>query len=141
MEIGNLDDRPTTGLYEIYHLSRSVAGFASNLMLCEKDFLDELEDEEVVVIFEESRAIGFVALYEPQSFIHHFYIHPEYQGKGYGKALLDFIVNSFDSPLALRCEPWNTAALSFYQGRGWEELNRGMDSGGMAYIQLIYGLN
>lgn len=60
-----------------------------------------------------------------RGYIYHLAVHPDYQGRGYGKALLDRVcreLNALGAPkIHLFAFNDNQTAANFYLGQGWEE--------------------
>jgi GNAT superfamily N-acetyltransferase len=63
---------------------------------------------------------GFIAVWMPESFIHHLYVSRDACGQGVGTALLQFLRGRVPLPWRLKCGQANTQAASFYRNRGWE---------------------
>lgn len=59
-------------------------------------------------------------------FLHHFSIHPDFQGKGYGRSLalksIDF-ARSINLPLKLEVHRENTNAVNLYKSLGFESFD------------------
>jgi len=68
---------------------------------------------------------GFVSVWKPESFVHHLYVAPSYQGRGVGTALLASLADWLPRPWTLKCANANVYALSFYLGRGWNVVGDG----------------
>ena len=76
--------------------------------------------------------LGFIAVYEPGSFVHHLYVDAAHQGQGVGRAILTAVVDSRpDKPWRLKCVLSNTAARAFYARTGWRETETAMGSQGL----------
>ncbi len=89
------------------------------------DFTKVSEGETVVVCYSsEGDILGFVSVYEPESFIHHLYIAPTYQGQGVGTALLHSLEAWVPMPWHLKCVERNENALAYYFSQGWVEETR-----------------
>ena len=86
------------------------------------DFRSVSEGEKVVVCcnFEE-KILGFVSVYEPDSFIHHLYVASPNQREGAGKALLNSLRTWLPMPWHLKCATGNEKAWAFYVRQGWIE--------------------
>ena len=79
---------------------------------------------------------GFIAVYEPGSFVHHLYVDAAFQGQGVGQAILAAVVDSRpDKPWRLKCVVVNTRARAFYAKTGWRETETAMGSQGL-YVVL-----
>lgn len=94
-------------------------------------------DSETVVVCcgQEGDVLGFVSVYEPESFIHHLYVAPDYQGQGIGTELLHSLEAWLPMPLHLKCVERNENALAFYLLQGWVEENGAQGPEG-AYVLL-----
>jgi len=59
-----------------------------------------------------------------RGYIYHLAVHPDYQGKGYGKVLLNQVINELKSLGALKIHLFvfndNQSATGFYHHQGWE---------------------
>lgn len=80
--------------------------------------------------------LGFIAVYEPGSFVHHLYVDAAHQGQGVGQAILAAVVDRRpDKPWRLKCVLSNSAARAFYARTGWRETETAMGSQG-PYVVL-----
>lgn len=140
-EIRKLSEKDYQRVFEIYLECRQSPLFLSKTVETVDDFLKLLEDEKCYILECQGVVTGFISVYPPQSFVHHLYIAKEFQGKGFGKALVDFAGNKFDNPLSLKCERINTEALNFYEKTGWKFFNEGSDFDGSGYILLTLNLD
>ncbi len=86
---------------------------------------------------DKDRLLGFVSVWEPESFIHHLYVDPQHQGCGVGTSLLASLADWLPQPWSLKCVEKNSAALSFYRSRGWRTQSRDQGEHG-AYLLLQY---
>lgn len=68
--------------------------------------------------------LGFVSVFQPESFIHHLYVAKNHQGRGAGTALLDSLQSWLPMPWRLKCVERNESALTFYHSRGWTDEDR-----------------
>ncbi len=127
-------------IFTIFLTCRKTPFFQTSTVTSLDDFVDLIDDEELFVLKVDEEVIGFIAVYAPQSFIHHFYILQNFQRRGLGKLLLDFVSDKFEWPLSLKCERSNLPALEFYQKNGWKFFDKGIDAEGVEYILLTYGL-
>jgi len=83
-----------------------------------QDFLRDTEDEEVYLEQRGEDILGFIAIWVPDSFVHHLYVAPEHQGQGTGSRLLAFAQRRYAWPLQLKCVEANLPAMGFYERRG-----------------------
>lgn len=99
------------------------------------DFDTDTLDEKIIVSFVDDEPAGFLSVWEPDSFIHHLYVHPRHVGKGIGKSLLNMAASLFDVALKLKCLKQNEHALAFYKSQGWAIRGEGEDENGV-YLEL-----
>jgi len=89
------------------------------------DFEKHIKGELVLVAIEENIPVGFISIWMPNNFIHHFYIDQKYQGKGIGTLLLKAVIQQTQFPITLKCLEQNTKAVAFYRKKGFIEKERG----------------
>ena len=58
---------------------------------CLADFDIDVEGEQIWVALCKGKPVGFISIWEPENFIHHLYISPEYTRKGIGARLLSLL--------------------------------------------------
>ena len=63
--------------------------------------------------------MGFISVWQPESFIHHLYIAQTHRGQGLGGALINEVRKQLGTPLHLKCGRDNTRAQMFYETSGW----------------------
>ena len=72
----------------------------------------------------DGKIVGFSMAKQSGREIFALFVRPEYEGRGFGSALLDMGVNwlleAGQKPIRLNTEP-GTRAFSFYKKRGWRE--------------------
>ncbi|MFT5212282.1 MAG: ribosomal protein S18 acetylase RimI-like enzyme [Flavobacterium sp.] len=95
-------------------------------------------DAQISVVVEKSRSriIGFMA--QKRNVIEQLYLHPDFQGKGHGKRLINLAKSRSSGELTLYTFQLNLNAQKFYQTVGFEEVSRGcadMDSNPWADTQ------
>lgn len=97
----------------------------------------KVSDSEMVIVCcrEDGAVLGFISVYEVESFIHHLYVAPNCQGQGVGTALLHSLEAWLPMPWHLKCVERNENALAFYASQGWIEENRAQGPEG-AYVLL-----
>ncbi|MGF7074071.1 GNAT family N-acetyltransferase [Mucilaginibacter sp. 3215] len=122
-------------LREIYLLCRRQAFYwmDSNLFTL-NDFDAHTHDEDIWAATWDDETVGFMAVWPPDAFVHHLYVHVAYRGKGIGKALLALAAQNYPSPLRLKCLVKNEAAFQFYQAVGWEIMEEGSDALGDYFL-------
>lgn len=129
-------------LREIYYKSRAQYFTwmdASKLM--PEDFERDTQGELVLVATNGSSVLGFVAVWVPDHFIHHLYVHPEFMGQRVGAKLLQACYETFDTspPLTLKCIKENAKALRFYRSQGWRSKGEGVSPNGPYYLMEYSG--
>lgn len=100
------------------------------------DFDAQTQDERLWVALDDAaRPIGFIALWEPEQFIHHLYVDRAWMGRGVGRALLHALPGWPRARFVLKCLSRNEAALGFYRACAFTEIGRGGE-GDRAYLLL-----
>lgn len=104
------------------------------------EFESETEEDDIFVALLNGQIVGYIALYEPEFFVHHLFIDPKVQGGGIGTALLDHAARLAGvTPLSLKCQLDNRKALAFYEAFGFFETDeRGTNDYG-DWIRLMQG--
>jgi GNAT superfamily N-acetyltransferase len=126
-------DRPE--LQQIYLRSRQQTFYWLNTSLFElTDFDKDTVGEEIWVADDGGTLKGFIALWRPDNFIHHLYVHPQFLNKGIGKMLLTKVIEKATEPIALKCMVNNKNALAFYKSQGWRYESEGLNEGGQYYL-------
>lgn len=100
-----------------------------------QDFDAATAGEIVLVALLDELPVGFASIWAPESFLHNLFVHPAFQGRGVGSALLEACGPHFRSPATLKCLKHNRDALRFYRSRGWTIRGEGENDGG-AYLIL-----
>ena len=94
-------------------------------------------------------AIGFVAAFAPDDagsvYINNLHARPDRKGMGAGSALLDAAARwaraSGARAMHLKVLETNTAAIGFYESRGWRCVARGDDAwAGERIVALVYAV-
>ncbi len=94
------------------------------------DFDYQTEAEFVLVALFDKKVVGFISLWLPGNFIHHFYIDDEYQQLKIGSKLLEEAIQIMNTPITLKCLEKNTAAIAFYKKRGFVTTEKGISDHG-----------
>lgn len=92
-----------------------------------EDFIADTAEENILVVEQSGKLVGFVSVWEPDNFIHHLYVHPSYVGSGIGKTLLGTVKTLSYMPVKLKCMAQNLKALAFYKSQGWVITGTGAD--------------
>ncbi len=107
-----------------------------------QEFSELTKDELILIALINKKVVGFIAIYEPESFIHHLFIYPEFQRQGVGTQLLrEVIIRTSATELILKCNLENHGALSFYQTLRFKKTeDTGVDKFG-AWVKLTLSKN
>lgn len=89
------------------------------------DFDAQTQGELLLVADAGDRPAGFVAVWQPDRFIHHLYVDTQHMGRGVGRALLQALPGWPTTRYRLKCLRRNTAALAFYRACGFREIGSG----------------
>ncbi|MFH7005000.1 GNAT family N-acetyltransferase [Flavobacterium bizetiae] len=89
------------------------------------DFEKHIKGELVLVAIDQEIPVGFISIWMPNNFIHHFYVDQKYQSKGVGTLLLNAAIQKTLLPITLKCLEENTKAVAFYRKKGFIEKERG----------------
>jgi GNAT superfamily N-acetyltransferase len=100
------------------------------------DFDAQTQDERLWVALDEAAwPIGFIALWEPEQFIHHLYVDRAWMGRGVGRALLHALPGWPRTRFVLKCLSLNGGAQAFYRACGFTQVGSG-GTGDSAYLLL-----
>lgn len=95
-----------------------------------EEWLFEKMTGEVAFIMEKNKEVGFVLYFHNFStfvgkagmYIEDLFVFPEYRGKGYGKALINHVIDIARSEglgrVEWTCLDWNTPSIEFYKSMG-----------------------
>ncbi|QOG00953.1 GNAT family N-acetyltransferase [Flavobacterium sp. MDT1-60] len=100
------------------------------------DFDHETQGEFVLVALFNDKVVGFISLWLPGNFIHHFYIDDEFQQHKIGTKLLEEAIQIMKTPITLKCLEKNTRAIEFYKKRGFIAGDKGISDHG-EYISFV----
>ena len=118
-------DRPA--LTDFYRQTLAIADWIPAAAKETADFEHDTVGERVLVaVNPANEPIGFVSVWEPESFIHHLYVREAEWGMGVGRSLLAHLRPLVRRPWRLKCLTANARALGFYRALGWRELETGM---------------
>lgn len=113
-------------LKEVYFQTRSQTfSWLSKNDIGLDDFEQDIEGERIWVAELEEKIIGFISVWEPENFIHHLFVLPEYAGRQIGSKLMSVCMQNIGRPAKLKCVSENTKALQFYRSRGWRTISFG----------------
>lgn len=94
-----------------------------------EDFDLQTVDELKFVAVEASRILGFISVWEPDSFIHHLHVDPDLPRRGIGSALLRALPGWPTARYRLKCVALNTPALAFYRANQFTQAGVGHANG------------
>ena len=94
------------------------------------DFDHETQGEFVLVAMFNNKVVGFISLWLPGNFIHHFYIDAEFQQHKIGTKLLEEAIQIMGTPITLKCLEKNIRAIEFYKKRGFVATDKGISNHG-----------
>ncbi len=102
------------------------------------DFVHQTRGEILILAEDENGTVlGFISVWEPDSFVHHLFVDPLFQGRGIGTRLLESLRVWLPPPHRLKCLLANTRAHSFYLRKGWTEIARA-GAGAEVYAELVW---
>ncbi|MBB6669497.1 GNAT family N-acetyltransferase [Cohnella nanjingensis] len=123
MDVRAAKDSDYPELRKIFLASRRVHfHWADPAGMALEDFDRQTVDEFILLAEEQGRILGFAALYLPDNFIHHLFVHPDAMGMGVGGRLLAAAVEKMSPPIRLKCVSENRNALNFYVRKGWKQV-------------------
>jgi GNAT superfamily N-acetyltransferase len=126
-------DRPS--LRDIYLTTRKHSfEWLDPQSLNESDFDRDTAGEKIWVAENSSQIVGFVSVWEADSFVHHLFVLPEFSNLGYGSRLLEACLEYINGPAQLKCVVQNTVAMTFYRAKGWQTVSKGISSEGEYYL-------
>lgn len=119
----------------IFHTNRADGAGWLDPNRPKDDLRQQSDGEEIRVAEIGGKVVGFLSVWEPESFIHHLYVDVSHQRAGIGKKLLSEALERYAKPMRLKCVAENRAALEFYFRSGWKEVGRGESDEGL-YLLL-----
>lgn len=135
VEVREAEEADWLELEMIFHANRADGTAWLDADRPQGTLRQQSEGEKILVAEIRSKVVGFVAIWEPESFIHHLYVDLCHQGRGIGRLLVGEVQKRSSGAMRLKCVEKNKRALEFYLGSGWKEVGRG-ESGDGAYLLL-----
>ena len=105
----------------LYRASRNVFPLAGIERIDAAEFDRQTEGESILVAEKNNRPVGFSSVWDPEHFLHHFFIDPDHHRQGMGRSLMVATMMRYGSALSLKCNTANTKARAFYRAMGWIE--------------------
>jgi GNAT superfamily N-acetyltransferase len=94
------------------------------------DFNKSTVNEKVLVALIDGKQVGFASIWEPDSFLHNLFVHPDCLRQGIGTALLARCADHFSKAPTLKCLKANARAMRFYTAQGWRVIGDGESADG-----------
>ena len=124
------EEKDRQALAAIYLESRAEAAWLPSEAK-KSDFARDIEGEALfVAVGSGDEPLGFISVWEADSFIHHLYVRNGWRQQGIGTLLLESLHSRLPEPWTLKCVRANDAALAFYLRRGWKETSSGVGEDG-----------
>lgn len=101
------------------------------------DFDRDTEGEQIWLAIVSAEVVGFISIWQADSFIHHLFVSPNSQRSGIGSMLLDIGKQNY-SELSLKCLLANQNAIGFYCSQGFK-ITATVESGLESYHLMNYG--
>ncbi|MFT5806320.1 MAG: GNAT superfamily N-acetyltransferase [Moritella dasanensis] len=90
-----------------------------------KDFDEHILDDTLYLAVADGKVLGFIAVCEPDNFIHHLFTAEDSQGIGVGSKLLAMLTALNGRSQILKCMVKNERAMQFYFSKGFVEVGKG----------------
>lgn len=111
----------SNNILEIFNRARAQMVYLPKLHTKEetRNYLKDIVQEGGVFVAKNGLvSTGFMHVKE--GWVHHLYIHPDFQNQGVGKTLIDYAKSLFTSGLSLWVFEANTGAILFYEREGFQ---------------------
>ncbi|MEE9380134.1 MAG: GNAT family N-acetyltransferase [Hyphomonadaceae bacterium] len=118
---------------------RGIAGFHwyNRTLLTTKHLRASLEEGTAWVATEpRAGVVGFITLYERESYIHYLFIAEDWKFCGIATGLLAIARARAGTPLELKVDAANTHGRAFYTHLGWQETGERGDNGSNEWLRL-----
>ena len=137
MQIVSITSSEYDAIYDIYTKARSsnITNTKSDLTFLQ--FQQDIKGESIFVSKINSQIVGYISLWEPDNFVHHLYIMPQFQNNGIGNKLLEWCKKKYGLPLSLKCEEANYLAQRFYEINGWRVEDKGVGGDGPYLLYVL----
>lgn len=135
IEVRKYIEADRLALREIYLSSRQqVFWWMDPSALAMNDFDRDTEGEAIWVAEKDGNVAGFISIWEPENFIHAFFVAPDSTGCGIGTSLLEVCLGEIGRPASLKCSEPNKDAKAFYLSKGWKVVTEGEGPDGKYYL-------
>ena len=119
----------------IYRDCRAEANWLPSLAKKKSNFARDTKGEILLVaVGSNDEPVGFLSVWEPESFVHHLYVRQPSRRNGIGELLLRALNSRVPTPWKLKCLRANEAALAFYINRGWKRIGSGKGEEGPFFL-------
>lgn len=136
--IREMKEGDLAALKEIYNQTRTESfHWLNQANVRSDDFEKDTKGERVWVAVSKNRVVGFISVWEPENFIHHLFVLPQYSGRKIGTRLLGFCMGNIGRPATLKCVSANTKALAFYHAKGWQTISIGTGAEGEYQLMQV----
>ncbi len=136
--IREMKEGDLAALQDIYYQTRIESFHWLNpANVSSDDFEKDTKGERVWVAVSKDQIVGFISVWEPENFIHHLFVLPQYAGQKIGSRLLCFCIENIGRPATLKCVSANTKALAFYHAKGWQTLSIGTGTEGEYQLMQV----
>ncbi len=133
--IRNINKDDTVFLSEIYCQARlQTFDWIESDQIRIDDFVRDTKGEKIWVAEVDGCVVGFISVCEPENFIHHLYVSPDFSGLNIGTQLLRTCLSNIGRPVTLKCVSANVDALRFYESRGWRTISVGVGEEGEYHL-------
>lgn len=132
LTVREFEEQDRAALRQLYTASRRAAFTWQDAAAFQPaDFDTNTKGECILVALADGEPVGFASIWEPDSFLHALFVHPDFQHKGVGKMLLTHCSAYFTAATpTLKCLKANTPAIGFYTHQGWQAVADGDSSDG-----------
>ena len=134
MQIREFREGDAEDLRKIYLQSRATTFvWLDTSKFALTDFDKDTLGEQILVATKGNQILGFVAIWRPESFVHHLYVSPQFCGKGVGATLLNAVKERY-TQFSLKCMTENVQAVNFYHSQGLIVEEEASDDFGEYYL-------
>lgn len=136
IKIRKFENKDNYKLSEIYNDVRKQTFYWLDESHFKTSFEEDTYEETIFVATVNNKIVGFISIWEEDGFVHHLYIDEEYQNRGIGKLLLNYVLEIIPYNITLKCLKRNKKAINFYSRYGFKEISHGNSEDG-EYILFL----